>query len=66
MRATIYYKNGEKRAARRTIEVEKNEPCGIVRKFIEVTGFSKYNTYITHIKCGRYDYQWYDYCNSAY
>lgn len=23
-------------------------------------------TYVTHIKCGRYDYQWYDSCNGAF
>lgn len=66
MKATVYYKLGENRATKRTIEVEKNEPNSIVRRFVEITGVSKYTTYISHIKCGRYDYQWLDTCESAY
>lgn len=66
MKATIYYREGNERATRRTIEVEKNEPNSIVREFVKVTGVSKYSTYISHIKCGRWDYQWLDTCSSAY
>lgn len=66
MKATVYYRELNERATRRTIEVEKNEPNSIVREFVKVTGVSKYSTYISHIKCGRYDYQWLDTCKSAY
>lgn len=66
MKATIYYKVEKERATRKTIDVEKNEPCSIVREFVKVTGVSKYRTYISHVRCGKYDYQWFDTCESAY
>ena len=58
MKAIVYYRVGNDRATRKTIEVEKNEPCSIVREFVKVMRVSKYSTYISHIKCGRRDYQW--------
>lgn len=60
MKAKVFYKEvflGETKHRSKTIEVEKNAPCLIVREFIKVTGKPK-STYITHIKCGRCDYQW--------
>lgn len=33
MKAIVYYRVGNDRATRKTIEVEKNEPCSIVREF---------------------------------
>lgn len=49
----------------KTIEVSKNEPNHILQEFIKITRLPQY-TYVTHIKCGRYDYQWYDSCNGAF
>lgn len=43
----------------------KNEPNHILQEFIKITRLPQY-TYVTHIKCGRYDYQWYDSCNGAF
>lgn len=37
----------------------------ILQEFIKITRLPQY-TYVTHIKCGRYDYQWYDSCNGAF
>lgn len=56
MKAKVNYKvDGSYRT--KTISVDKNEPNLIVRTFIEQTRLSK-NTYITSVKCGRYNYQW--------
>ena len=64
MKAVIKFEeNGKKR--QKTISVEKNEPCTIVRKFIEVTKLPKY-TYITVVKCGRYEYQWFGDASGAF
>lgn len=57
MKAKVYYKDYNDTCRVKTIEIEKNEPNEIVRQFIKVTKLSRH-TYITHIKCGRYDYQW--------
>lgn len=64
MKAKVFYKDGEKSRVK-TIEVEQNEPNLIVRKFVEAMRVSR-NTYITHIKCGRYDYQWYGDAREAF
>ena len=64
MKAVVKFKvNGAYR--QKTIEVEKNEPNAIIRKFIEITRLSKY-TYITVVKCGRIEYQWYSDANGAF
>ena len=64
MKAIVKFKdNGARR--QKTIEVEKNEPNAIVRKFIEVTNMHKY-TYITTVKCGRTEYQWFGDANGAF
>lgn len=58
MKAKVSYKDictGNRRT--KTIEVEKNEPNAIIRKFVEVAKESKY-THISQIKCGRYVYEW--------
>ena len=57
MKAKVFYKDEQNKGRQKTIEVVKNEPNEIVREFIRVTGRLKY-TYISHIQCGRYDYQW--------
>ncbi len=64
MKAIVKFKdNGKYR--QKTIEVEKNEPNAIVRKFIEITSLPKY-TYITTVKCGRIEYQWNGDANGAF
>lgn len=66
MKAKVSYKDfntGKYRV--KTVEVEKNEPCLIVRKFVEATKCNKH-TYITSIKCGRYIYEWLDNCLGAF
>ena len=64
MKAIVKFKdNGTCRL--KTIEVDKNEPNAIVRKFIEVMNISKY-TYIITVKCGRRVYQWNGDANGAF
>ena len=58
MKAKIYYKDFVTQKRRvKTIEVPKNEPNEIIREFVRITKVSRF-TYITNVKCGRYDYQW--------
>ena len=58
MKAKVFYKDYDTGKYRqKTVEIEKNDPNEAVRKFVELTGNCK-STYITHIRCGRYDYQW--------
>lgn len=64
MKAIVKFKDNGK-CRQKTIEVEKNEPNAIVRKFIEITCLPKY-TYITTVKCGRIEYQWYGDANGAF
>ena len=72
MKAKIYYRRPDSTLPHnkwkytvKTIEVSKNEPNHILQEFIKITRLPQY-TYVTHIKCGRYDYQWYDSCNCAF
>lgn len=69
MKAKVFYKEenrfGETKYRSKTVEVEVNDACLIVREFIKITKLPKY-TYITHIKCGRYDYQWKGDCRGAF
>lgn len=72
MKAKIYYRRPDSTLPHnkwkytvKTIEVSKNEPNHILQEFIKITRLPQY-TYVTHIKCGRYDYQWYDSCNGAF
>ena len=63
MKAIIKYKEfGSTR--QKTISVDKNEPNAIIRAFINATGKSRY-TYITTVKCGRTEYQWYGEASGA-
>lgn len=57
MKATVKYTSREGKARQKTFEVEKNEPNGIVQKFIQVTNESK-STYVKTIKCGNKLYMW--------
>ena len=58
MKAKIIYKDPERGTWRRkTIEVEVNDVCLIVREFIKITKLPRY-TYISKVRCGRYEYQW--------
>lgn len=61
MKAKVYFKEFGKRGTTKTIEVENKEPCSIIREFVKETGVTK-STYISHVKCGRTDYQWNDTC----
>ena len=72
MKAKIYYRRPDSTLPHNkwkytvnTIEGSKNEPNHILQEFIKITRLPQY-TYVTHIKCGRYDYQWYDSCNGAF
>lgn len=65
MKAKVFYKNEKKNMTTKTIDVPENEPCSIVRQFLAATGKPRC-TYITHIRCGRFDYQWKDTAHSAY
>lgn len=69
MKAKIYYRRPDSTLPHnkwkytvKTIEVSKNEPNHILQEFIKITRLPQY-TYVTHIKCGRYDYQWYNSSN---
>lgn len=58
MKATVKFEvNGKK--TRRTIEVTKNEPNSIIRELAKVDERINRFTYITTVKCGRYEYQWF-------
>lgn len=56
------YETGTKR--QKTIKVDKNEPNHIIREFARITGINRY-TYITTVKCGRVEYQWYGIAKGA-
>lgn len=59
MKATIKFKDcGVKR--QKTIEVKENEPNSIIRELAKVDKRVHKNTYILTVKCGRYEYQWFD------
>ena len=57
MKAKVFYKDTQNKSRQKTIEVTKNEPNEIVREFIRISENPRY-IYISHIKCGRTDYQW--------
>ena len=65
MKAKVFFKDEQNKSRQKTIEVVKNEPNEIVREFIKATGRPRY-TYIAHIRCGRYDYQWLGTAKEAY
>ena len=58
MRATIKYKVGESRK-QKTMEVTKNEPNAIIREFAKSCKEIQSFTYITTVRCGRVEYQWF-------
>jgi len=57
MKATVKYMDGRKNR-QRTIETEKNEPNYILRALYKETRLAK-DTFVTTIKCGRTEYQWF-------
>lgn len=65
MKATIKYSDISNNKRQKTINVTKNEPNAIIRQFIEVSNLPKY-TYITTVKCGRVEYQWFGPANGAF
>lgn len=63
IKATIkFVENGVKR--QKTIDITKNEPNSIIRELARVIRIRPY-TYITTIKCGRREYQWYGIAKEA-
>lgn len=58
MKATIKFKDYNGASRQKTIMVEKNEVNSIIREFIRITKRSRF-TYITTVKCGRTEYQWF-------
>ena len=58
MKATIKFEvNGKK--TQKTIEVTKNEPNSIIRELAKIDKRIYKHTYITTIKYGRTEYQWF-------
>lgn len=57
MKATVKYVNGTSKR-QRTIEVDKNEPNYILRTLYNQFRLPK-DTFVTTIKCGRTEYQWF-------
>ena len=60
MKATIKYKDIYGTHRQKTIEVQKNEPNYIVGEFLVQCELTYNWAYIKTIKCGRYEYQWWD------
>lgn len=50
MKAIVYYRVGNDRATRKTIEVEKNEPCSIVREFVKAMRVSSLITRLSDVR----------------
>jgi len=57
MKATIKYRDIYGQRRQKTIEVDKNEPNSIIREFVYQLDLVW--AYVTTIKCGRTEYQWY-------
>ena len=65
MKAIVRYYDTNKNYRTKTVNVDKNEPNYIIREFIKATNQPKYIR-ITTIKCGRYEYQWFDTAKGAF
>ena len=66
MKAIVKYKDARTGKYRqKTINVKEDEPNHIVREFIKATE-KPLTIYITTIKCGRREYQWFGMANGAY
>lgn len=63
MKATVKWKDGTK-IRQKTMQVEKNEPNAIIRAFHNARVFGR-ETFVTTVKCGRYEYQWYGVAKDA-
>ena len=59
MKATIKFKHYSGAMRQKTIEVTENEVNSIIRELAKVDRRVTRNTYITTVKCGRYEYQWF-------
>lgn len=59
MKATVRFQESDGSKRQRTINVEKNEPNSIIRELAKVDKRIFPHTYITTIKCGRIEYQWF-------
>lgn len=64
MKAKMFYENRDGKH-QKTIECENRNPNEIIAEFVRVTGVDR-GTYVSHIKVGRYDYQWNGNCWGAY
>lgn len=65
MKATIKFRlNNTNR--QKTINVDSMEVNSIIREFLTVDDRVDKNTYITTVKCGRKEYQWFDFAKSAF
>ncbi len=65
MKACVKYSDLHNKKRQKTVNVAKNEPNDIIRRFIETTGLPKY-TYITTVRCGRVEYQWFGPASGAF
>ncbi len=60
MKATIKYKDVlENKRRQTTIKVDRNEPNSIIRTAVEMGKFKDWD-YVMTVKCGRYEYQWFE------
>ena len=57
MKAIVRYKDEKGTRRQKTIVVNNNEPNDILTNFLKATRLPRY-TWVTTIKCGRYEYQW--------
>lgn len=64
MKATIKFKRYGK-IRQRTITVSENEPNSIIRELLEKDARVCGGTYITTVRCGRTEYQWFGKANEA-
>jgi len=65
MKAIVRYYDTHKTYRTKTVTVEQNEPNHIIREFIKATNQPKW-VRITTVKCGRYEYQWFDTAQGAF
>ena len=65
MKAIVRYYDTHNHYRRKTVVVEHNEPNHIICEFLKVTNEPTW-VRITTVKCGRYEYQWFDTAKSAY
>ena len=65
MRAVIKFKDRYGNRRQKTINATVDEPNAIIREFVKQTYGTDKFTYISTVKCGRREYQWFDEAKSA-